>query len=48
MRKDEGTRVWFGHLAALGVGLLGLALTAQLIGGALGGLILGAVSGLMP
>ncbi|MDR2567225.1 MAG: hypothetical protein LBC97_14425 [Bifidobacteriaceae bacterium] len=48
MRKDEGTHVWLGHLAALGLGILGLVLTAQLVAGALGGLVLGTLSGLTP
>ncbi|MDR1293356.1 MAG: hypothetical protein LBK59_00110 [Bifidobacteriaceae bacterium] len=48
MKKDQGTRVWLGHLAALGLGLIGLFLAAQLVASALGGFVLGTLSGFLP
>ncbi|MDR2373102.1 MAG: hypothetical protein LBD77_03160 [Bifidobacteriaceae bacterium] len=48
MIKDQGTRVWLGHLAAVGAGLGGLVLVAHLAAGALGGLVIATLSSLMP
>ncbi|MDR2378036.1 MAG: hypothetical protein LBD70_01225 [Bifidobacteriaceae bacterium] len=48
MRKDEGTAAVLGHLAALGLGLAGLVVATQLVGGALGAWLIAAVAGLAP
>ncbi|MDR1443194.1 MAG: hypothetical protein LBJ02_12600 [Bifidobacteriaceae bacterium] len=48
MKKDQGTGVWLGHLAGIGLGAVALIVVTQMIGGMVGGMLLGAMSGLMP